>query len=294
MFNVPPKRAEEFEKLFKTHQVQISACDVFLQNIRLLNGRHHILDRRTFDEYYKTFTSDIELQTSPMDSFIPTDIQPTDTPDVIDPEELMKQRLFEVNRTQEAFPEYFRIKNRVTEQELRNTLGETHPVIMALVNNEVTMDEIIDDIAIYWAVYKYLEQITIIRMQIFSNMTPMIEYIVDHFGTVKDLKRAIHVNKINPKKVGMYRNSLMFFGPDFTKVCECYKDADKHPDIPIHFDLEKTIDMLLSSTDVKADRLVVLGIYLIASFAVSDFMHPDEVQDRRCMDYVTNVLSKVL
>ena len=213
---------------------------------------------------------------------------------MIDPEELMKQRLFEVNRTQEAFPEYFRIKNRVTEQELRNTLGETHPVIMALVNNEVTMDEIIDDIAIYWAVYKYLEQITIIRMQIFSNMTPLIEYVEDHFGTVKDLKRAIHVNKINPKKVGMYRNSLMFFGPDFTKVCECYKDADKHPKIPIHFDLEKTIDMLLSSTDVKADRLIVLGIYLIASFAVSDFMQPDEVQDKRCMDYVTNVLSKVL
>ena len=88
MFNVPPAKTHEFEKLFKTHQVQISACDVFFQNIRLLNGRHRILDRNTFDEYYKNFTADIELKTSPIDAFIPNDIEPTDTPDEIDPEDL--------------------------------------------------------------------------------------------------------------------------------------------------------------------------------------------------------------
>ena len=293
MFNVPPAKAKEFEKLFETHQVQVSACDVFLQNIRLLNGRHHILDRKTFEQYYKNFTADIELETSPMDSFIPNDIQPTDTPDEIDPEELMKQRLFYVNRTEEAFPEYFRIKKRVTEEELKSTLGETHPVIMALLNNEVTYDDVIDDIAIYWAVYKYIEQITIIRLQIFSNMTPLIDYVAEHFDSARILRNTIHTKNINGKKIGQYRNDLMFFGPDYTKICECYKDAEKHPEIPVHFDLDHLINLLLTNTDIKADRLIVLGIYLIASFAVSDFMNP-ETPDMRCRNYVTDVLALVL
>ena len=150
MFNVPPARTTEFEKLFKQHQLLISGCNVFYHNIRLINGRHRILDRKTFDEYYKNFTADIELKTSPIDSFIPDDTDPNqDTPDEVTPEDLVNERLFYVNRNEEAVPEYGRIKRRVTEADLRETLGETHPVVMALTNHEVTMDDIIDDIFIY-------------------------------------------------------------------------------------------------------------------------------------------------
>lgn len=292
MFNVPPAKTHEFEKLFKTHQVQISACDVFFQNIRLLNGRHRILDRNTFDEYYKNFTADIELKTSPIDAFIPNDIEPTDTPDEIDPEDLMKQRLFYVNRNEEAVPEYGRIKNRVTEKELRGTLNETHPVIMALTNHEVTMDDIIDDIFIYWAMYKYLEQITVIRMQIFSNMTPLIEYIVNNIS-LQQLKYALHTKKVNMEKIAKYREELMFFAPDYRKICECYQDEEKYPECPIHFDLDHVVNLLLTNVDIKSDRYIALGIYLIASFAVSDFMNSDKTEASPCENYVLDVVSQI-
>lgn len=290
MFNVPQSKINQFAKLFDTHRVQISACDVYFQNIRMLNGRHHIMDRKTFEEYYKTFTSDIELQTSPIDAFIPNDITPTDTPDEMDVDELMNQRLFFVNRDVETVPEYGRIKNRITEAEIRKTLNETHPVIMALTNNEVTMDEIVDDVFIYWAVYKYIEQITMIRLQIFSNMTPLIEYISENISR-DDLKRALH-SKINPKKIAKYHDDMLFFGPDYRKICEYY-DPDKSPDSPVHFDLSNLIDRILSNVDIKCDEYIALGMYLIASYAVSDFMTPDKPELTESERYVLEVLSTV-
>lgn len=294
MFNVPPARTTEFEKLFKQHQLLISGCNVFYHNIRLINGRHRILDRKTFDEYYKNFTADIELKTSPIDSFIPDDTDPNqDTPDEVTPEDLMNERLFYVNRNEEAVPEYGRIKRRVTEADLRETLGETHPVVMALTNHEVTMDDIIDDIFIYWALYKYLDQIVRIRIQVFSNMTPLIEYITNKI-TLADLKKAIHTDKLNDEKIAKYRSDLMFFAPDIKKICDFYMDKEKYPQTEIKFDLDNLINRVLSNTDGKGDKFIALGMYLIASFAVSDFMteDPTVITDRRCMDYVRNVLAQ--
>ena len=112
MFNVPQKKVNEFHKLYDNHRMLISGCDVFFVNIRMLNGRHTIMDRQTFVDNYKTFTADIDLETSPLDAFIPNSEEESDE----------KTRLFLVNRD---VPEYERIKKRVTLDELKNTLGET-------------------------------------------------------------------------------------------------------------------------------------------------------------------------
>ena len=52
MFNLSPAIADRFEVLYQTHHQLISTCDVFFNNIRLLNGRHTILTRDDFTEHF--------------------------------------------------------------------------------------------------------------------------------------------------------------------------------------------------------------------------------------------------
>ena len=287
MFNVPQSKTNEFAKLYQTHRVQISASDVYFQNIRMLNGRHTILDRKTFQEFYRVFTSDIELQTSPIDAFIPCNIEPTDTPDEIDPADLMKQKLFLVNR---EVPEYERIKKRVTTDELKNTLNETHPVIMAMTTGKATYDDVIDDIFIYWCLFKYIEQIEAIRLQIFSNMTPLIEYVVKNIDEFA-IKRYLRISKIKEDKVNKHQD-MMFFGPDYSMICKFYMDEkNAENNIPV-FDLDNLINRLMSNIDITGDKYIILGLYLIASFAVADFKGP-AADTSECVQYVRNVISVV-
>ncbi len=286
MFNIPPAKANEFEKLYKTHRVQISACDVFFQNIRMLNGRHRIMDRNTFVENYKNFTADIELQSAPIDAFIPSEgpSAPTDTPDEIDPAELIKEnRLFLVNR---SVPEYERMQKRITLDELKSTLNETHPVIMALVNNEVTLEDVIDDIFIYWALFKYIEQIETIRIQIFANMTPMMEWIADHV-TLDVMKKHLRKDKINYEKIDKYLEDMMYFAPDHKMICDFYESTEESP---WHFDLDNLINRILTNLDASGDRYIALGIYLIASYAVADIK--GHAMDSKDVKYVEEVISK--
>ena len=62
-----------------------------------------------------------------------------------------KTKLFVTNQT---VPEYERIQKRITLEELKNTLGETHPVIIALNDNKVTLEDVVDDIFIYYCLFK--------------------------------------------------------------------------------------------------------------------------------------------
>lgn len=72
MFKISDKTRNEFASLFETTEF-ISQHATFFQNIRMLNGRHKLLDRETFVEYFKNIVNDIDLESSPIDSFIPAD-----------------------------------------------------------------------------------------------------------------------------------------------------------------------------------------------------------------------------
>ena len=112
MFNLPDKTANEFKKLFETHRVQISAMDVFYQNIRMLNKKNKLLDRDSYSEYVLGILNDIELVTSPIDAFIP-DVSDDETEEVNSVEENEKEdddSIFKINR---SVPEYEKIKNRM-------------------------------------------------------------------------------------------------------------------------------------------------------------------------------------
>ena len=109
MFNLPDKTANEFKKLFETHRVQISAMDVFYQNIRMLNNKGKLLDRDSYSEYVLGILNDIELVSSPIDAFIPDVPDETDTPVENDSteEEDEDDSIFKINR---SVPEYVKIK----------------------------------------------------------------------------------------------------------------------------------------------------------------------------------------
>lgn len=289
MFNVPNSKLKTFAEPLEEYVREVAASDVLFHNIRLLNGRHRILDKKTFDAEYKTFTSDIELQTSPLDSIIPNSVAPTDTPDVVEPEDLVKQRLFLINRNEETVPEYGRIKRRITEERIREDLNETHPVIVALVKGEVTMDDIVDDVFIYWSVYKYIEEIQKLHIQMFATMNDLIEWVTTTF-TLDDFLKAIHTKKYNAKKINKYREESLFFFPTEKKICDFYAEDER---VQYKFDLLGLVNLLLSNTDTKYDFLIALAVYLIADYAVADIIAPDGSQKSPCEAYVRDVLSKI-
>lgn len=279
MFNVPQSKVNEFAKLFETHRLQISACDVFFQNVRMLNGRHTILTKNDYAEFYRNFTRDIELETSPIDAFVPC--EPNEVNPDLDVEE-KPSKLFVVNQ---LTPEYERIRKRIPLEELKRTLPPTHPVIMALDKNEVSLSDVIDDIFIYYCLYKYLDQIEQIRMYIFSNMTPAIEYVVDNI-TKADLIRFMSSRRIDHEKIAKHQD-LVFFKPDYRMICKFYQD---NSDPLFAFDLDDLLNRLTTNIVLKSDIYIILAIYLIASFAVSDITHKI---DSPCTKYVREVLSPI-
>ena len=277
MFNLSPAIADRFEVLYQTHHQLISTCDVFFNNIRLLNGRHTILTRDDFTEHYDLITSDIELVTHPSDAVILCggDEVP----------EGQKKKLFVVNQTT---PEYERIKNRVTLESIHRDLPPTHHVVVALDKNEVTLEEVVDDVYIYWLVFRYIKQIEIARLRMFQNFSPVVEYVVENYDA-STIRRYLITDKINEEKIEKHED-LLFFAPDYMQTCKFYENEENvNKNIPV-FNLDYLIDRLMSNICLKSDIYIILGIYLTASFAMSDFA---QGIDSPCVNYVRNVLSDI-
>lgn len=287
MFQVPAAKNKDWKKLFDNHRAMMSSCDVYFENMIMLNGRHTILDRETFNAEFRTFTNDIDLVTSPIDAFEPamnegpaeqSEENETDQP-------VRKNKLFVPNR---ETPEYKRIKNRITMDQLHRTFNETHPVMMALSKNEVTLETVVDDIYIYYCFFKFARQIELVRINSFSNYTPIIEYVVTNV-TYDDLRRFLVTKKIDEAKVAKHTD-LCFFAMDRKAVTDFYLNG-KANDAP-EFDLDDLIDRLISNIVYKNDIYMILAVYLVASFAVSDFKAGQAVVDGSpCAKYVIEVLS---
>ena len=282
MFNVPQTKLNEFGELFKIHQMQVSGWDVYFQNIKMIIGRHRILDRDTYVKYYKNFTWDIPFESSPIDVFVPYDGEDeTENEDIPEERRRKKSRLFTVNQ---MVPEYERLAKRITSEELHSTLPATHPVIMALDKNEVSLEDVIDDIFIYYSLYKYLEQMEQIRVKIFINYTPVIEWTVENIG--EDVLRGfLSTNRINIDKVKKH-SYLLFNRSDYDIVCTYYREIE---DTNYQFDLGNFVEKLMSNIVLKTDIYIILAIYLTASFAIADIKDGNESP---CTKYVKDVIVK--
>lgn len=271
MFKTPDGKNNEFRKLFETHRLQIAACNVFFQNIRMLNGRHKILDRETYKEFYHNIMADIELETSPIDAFVPcTDENSTD--------------LFVVNQ---LVPEYERIKKRVTLDDIFNTFPMTHNIHMKLKENPTLLSTIVDDVFIYYCMFKYLNQIDIIRLNIGSNLSPIVNYVVENVS-LQDIKNYMSSRRINEEKYAKYCSDMLF-NSDVSHTQKFY--AEGHGDIP-PIDVVNLMMRLTTNIDVKSDMYIVIGIYMTLWFAISDIVN-EKAEDSPCLQYVRDVISKI-
>lgn len=287
MFNIIGKQLDEFYRLYEAHRMNISATNVYFQNIRLLNTyKTELLSRDDFVEFYKGILNDVKNESAPIDCIIPND-QKLINEDSDDPNaeiELPEDyKLFIINQ---EVPEYKTIAARIKADDMDGTFPPTHPVRMAVMDNPDKITQVIDEAFIHWLVFKYLETIETLHIQTFSNFTPVIEWTVKNVG-LKELKSFVISKNINLEKVRSKTHQFIF-KPDLSRMKKFYEDD--HEGFP-KIDVVKLLEKLTSNTVVKSDIYVVTAIYLTLSFAMTDIYNGN--LDEPHVIYVRDVLSQI-
>lgn len=287
MFNIIGKQLDEFYRLYEAHRMNISATNVYFQNIRLLNTyKTELLSRDDFVEFYKGILNDVKNESAPIDCLIPND-QKLINEDSDDPNAEIEvpedYKLFIINQ---EVPEYKTIAARIKADDMDTTFPPTHPVRMAVMDNPDKITQVIDEAFIHWLVFKYLETIETLHIHTFSNFTPVIEWTVKNVG-LKELKSFIISKNINLEKVRSKTHQFIF-KPDLSRMKKFYEDD--HEGFP-KIDVVKLIEKLTSNTVVKSDIYVVTAIYLTLSFAMTDIYNGN--LDEPHVIYVRDVLSQI-
>jgi hypothetical protein len=278
MIKIPNNMLEEFKGRFNTHKVNIAACNIYYKTMILLNKKAKMIEKKNqlmitreiYESDFLNALSDIELVTPPTDAFIPGDGE---------------NELMTINQ---LAAEYIEITKRMPVSLIEETYGPTNALVILLKKDPKNVDKFHDDLFLYFMLYKYLDQIDIIRLNTFSNYTPIIEYIVNNI-TLDDWKSYVKTNKINEKKYAEKCEDILF-NPDIASVSKYYKNSTD-PDVP-NLDIVNLIERLVSNTVLKNDIILILGVYLIISFAMSDFNNK-KAEDSPCAKYVRDVLSKI-
>lgn len=271
MINIPTNKLSEFERLFKTHKLNIAASNIFLSIIKALNKNYSMLDRKTYQNNFLGKLSDIELRTPPTDAFVPSSSNDDG-------------HLLIVNQ---ITPEFMEISKRITLAVLEDTLGKANDIVMKIKNDISLLETIQEDIYTYYCMFKYLDQIDIIRLSIYSNYTPIIEYIVDNIS-LEDWKDYMHSKKINEEKY-IEKCSDILFNPDVAVVQKFY--ATENGDIK-SIDVINFMMKLVSNIVLKTDIYLILGMFLILSFAMID-IKKDKIEESPCAKYVRDVISEI-
>ena len=287
MFNIIGKQLDEFYRLYEAHRMNISATNVYFQNIRLLNTyKTELLSRDDFVEFYKGILNDVKNESAPIDCIIPND-QKLINEDSDDPNAEIEvpedYKLFIINQ---EVPEYKTIAARIKADDMDATFPPTHPIRMAVMDNPDKITQVIDEAFIHWLVFKYLETIETLHIQTFSNFTPVIEWTVKNVG-LKELKGFVISKNINLEKVRSKTHQFIF-KPDLSRMKKFYEDD--HEGFP-KIDVVKLLEKLTSNTVVKSDIYVVTAIYLTLSFAMTDIYNGN--LDEPHVIYVRDVLSQI-
>ena len=276
MINIPNSILHEFKDVFEKYRLYINSCNIYFHSIRMINKHHVFLNKDDFDMYYRNFTADIELESSPIESFIPDGGQ-------FEQNEHVK-RVFIVNSDT---PEYVRIKKRMSLEDLFKTLPPTHDVVALLKKEPGKFDDVIDDVYIYYCVTKYLSMIEQLRLRAISVMTPVIEYVVKNI-TYDQWKDYLVSKRINEEKCDKYLTDNIF-EPDFDNTGKYY--LQEHEGL-VAFDMTNLIYRLCTNIIVKTDIYMIIAVYLILTFSKVDIDNND-YDNSPCACYVRDVLSKL-
>jgi hypothetical protein len=288
MFNIPGKEKEEFYRLYEGHRMNISATNVYFQNIRLINTyKTEFITRDDFKEHYKGILDDVENTSPPIDCLIPND-QKLINEDSDDPNAEIEvpegYKIFVVNQ---LVPEYKTIDARIRADKMEDVLPADHPARMAVLDNPDKMTQVIDEIFLHWLVFKYLETIEKLHIQTFSNYTPVIEWVVQNIDE-KALKNYLMTKNINLAKVKKLTHEFIF-NPDLSRMKKFYEED--HGDIK-GFDVVDLIGRLTTNEVVKGDIYIITALYLTLSFAMTD-IYNNQVEESPCAKYVRDILAHI-
>lgn len=257
-------------EIVKNHKMSIAASEIYFQYINLIMKHIKYIDRESFMEYYMNITNDIEIATPPDQMF-----------QIITDEN--DKRIFECNKHCE---EFVRIAARVTEEDLRNTLPSTHPACVALVENPNNFETILNDVFINFAIKKYIDLINALRLDMFRNMSKVMEWTVENVS-LKDFQSYLHTKRINEEKCQKYLDDYLFEADEH--IIEKFYSVS-HGDVPV-VNVHDLMYRLTSNLDVKTDMIVIIAIYLILSIAEADIDAGN--MDSKPVKYIIDVISKI-
>ena len=280
---IPLGLDRKWDHIYKNHQYLVNSEKIYFNTMRLANKHHKLLDREGFVEYYKNILDDIELKSHPIDMFIPNDNMEND----LENNDGSVPQIIVVSRTT---PEYERIKKRITLQDLYDTIPETHPVHMELKENPGKLDIVIDDIVLYWAVYKFIEMIEAIRLKDISVMKEIIEYTVENIDLNKWKEFLSTTKRIKPDKTEKWMNDN-YFDPDMEHTVNFYK-AESVDNQAIVIDVEDLLLRMCSNIVFKSDIYIIIAVYLILTFSKVDIKE-DNFGNSPCAKYVRDVISQL-
>ena len=278
MIQIPSKYIKEFKGRFDTHKMNIAMTNIYYKTIILLYKKAKMIEKankgmitkETYESDFLNALSDIELVTPPTDAFIPGENE---------------NELMTINQLS---AEYIEITKRMPISLIEETYGPTNALVILLKNDPANIEKFYDDLFLYFMIYKYLDQIDIIRLNIYSNYTPIIEYIVNNI-TIDDWKDYLRTKEINVNKYAKYCEDILF-NHDIVSDNKYYSNP-VDPSIP-KFDVVNLIERLTSNIVLKNDIILILGVYLIISFAKMDFNNK-KLEGSPCTKYVCDVLSKI-
>ncbi len=243
MITIPNKMLNELNDKLNAYKVNIAACNVYIHTARMLNNQATVLDRNTYQEIFINILSDIEIVTPPTDAFIPVDDPSFDMFKKNYPKnenesqeeyvervkpiwenekdayiEKYGKRLFAVNQ---LTPEYIAIREKLPLHAIETIFEPTSALLILIKHDEQKLNEFYDDLFIYYNLFKYLDQIDIIRMDSFSTFSELIEWIVGNV-TLDDWKNYLKSNKVDVDKYASTCEDIIF-NPDMAAAAKYYK-----------------------------------------------------------------------
>lgn len=281
---IPLGLDRKWESVYKNHQYLINSEKIYFNTMKLANKHHKLLDRESFVEYYKTILDDIELESHPIDMFIPND----NMEEELESEDGHTPQIIVVSR---KTPEYKRIKKRINLEDLYATIPETHPVHMELKANPGKLDIVVDDIVLYWAVYKFIEMIEAIRLKDISVMKDIIEYTVENIDVKKWKDFLSTTRRIKPAKTEKWMNPDNYFGPDMDHTVNFYK-VESVDNQAIVIDVEDLLLRMCSNIVFNSDIYIIIAVYLILTFSKVD-IKAGNFDNSPCATYVRDVISQL-
>jgi hypothetical protein len=283
MMLIPMGMNRKWDTTYKQHQYLVNSCNIYFNTIKLIINKHKLLDRDGFVEYYKNILDDIELTSHPIDLFIPNDNMDKE----LEAEDGTVPQIVVVSH---ETPEYERIKKRINLEDLYATIPETHPVHIELKKNPGRLDTVIDDIVLYWCLYKFMHHIEMVHLREVSIMKPIIEYTVENLDEKKWKEFLTSTKRINDKKVNKWMEDN-FFGPDYDHTCNFYKEeTEENKGIVIN--VVDLLRRLCSNIVFNYDIYIIISIYLTLSFSMVDIKEGN-FDGSPCATYVRDVISKL-